>query len=76
MMTVIINFLLIIMLVLQIIVLIHMLITNIKREKADKKFWQEMNESLMKSVAKYNNLYPEEPLQLEEEKSEQTGDQK
>lgn len=75
-MTFIINVLLITMLILQIIVLIHMLITNIKREKADKKFWQEMNESLMKSVAKYNNLYPEEPLQLEEDKSEQTEDQK
>lgn len=75
-MTFIINILLITMLILQIIILIHMLITNIKREKANKKFWQEMNESLMKSVVKYNNLYPEKPLQLEEEKSEQTGDQK
>ena len=67
----IINFLLIILVILQIIVLMHTLVINIKREKAHKKFWQEINKSLVESVTRYNNLYPEEPFQLKEEKSEQ-----
>lgn len=59
--------LLIAMLVLQIIVLIHMLICQIKRHKEDKKFWEVMSEAIKQQVDKYNGLYPDEPLKLEED---------
>ena len=66
-MTILINILLIILLILQIVVLTHMLIANIKREKTDKEFWQEMNKSLKKQVDKYNELYPEKSLEFNKE---------
>lgn len=70
-MTAVINILLIIMLILQIIVLVHMLITNIKRQKEDKKFWEQMGEAIKEQVNKYNNLYPDEPLKLEEDNNDE-----
>lgn len=74
-MNTIIHILLIILLVLQIIVLIHMLVCQIKRQKEDKKFWEQMGEAIKDQVNRYNNLYPNEPIKLEEDKSEQqTGD--
>ena len=62
-----IKFLLIALLVLQIIILVHMLICQIKRNKEDKKFWEQMNNAVKEQVDRYNNLYPEEPLKLEED---------
>jgi hypothetical protein len=63
----IIKFLLISLLVLQIIILVHMLICQIKRNKEDKKFWEQMGNAIKEQVDRYNNLYPEEPLKLEED---------
>lgn len=64
---IIIKILLITLLVLQIIVLVHMLICQIKRNKEDKKFWEQMDNAIKEQVNRYNNLYPEEPLKLEED---------
>lgn len=63
----IIKFLLIALLVLQIIVLVHMLICQIKRNREDKKFWEQMGNAIKEQVNRYNNLYPDEPLKLEED---------
>ena len=63
----IIRFLLIALLVLQIIILVHMLICQIKRNKEDKKFWEQMDNAIKEQVNRYNNLYPDEPLKLEED---------
>lgn len=63
----IIRFLLIALLVLQIIILVHMLICQIKRNKEDKKFWEQMSNAVKEQVDRYNNLYPDEPLKLEED---------
>lgn len=63
----IIRFLLIALLVLQIVILVHMLICQIKRNKEDKKFWEQMDNAIKEQVDRYNNLYPEEPLKLEED---------
>ena len=60
-----IKFLLITLLVLQIVVLVHMLICQIKRNKEDKKFWEQMGDAIKEQVNRYNNLYPNEPLKLE-----------
>jgi len=62
-----IKFLLIALLVLQIIVLVHMLICQIKRNKEDKKFWEQMGNAIKEQVDRYNNLYPDEPLKLKED---------
>lgn len=62
-----IKFLLIALLVLQIVVLVHMLICQIRRNKEDKKFWEQMGEAIKEQVNRYNNLYPDEPLKLEED---------
>ena len=62
-----IKFLLITLLVLQIIVLVHMLVCQIKRNREDKKFWKQMGDAIKEQVDKYNNLYSEEPLKLEED---------
>ena len=62
-----IKFLLITLLVLQIIVLVHMLICQIKRNREDKKFWKQMGDAIKEQVDKYNDLYSEEPLKLEED---------
>ena len=62
-----IKFLLITLLVLQIIVLVHRLICQIKRNREDKKFWKQMGDAIKEQVDKYNNLYSEEPLKLEED---------
>ena len=62
-----IKILLIALLVLQIVVLVHMLICQIKRNKEDKKFWEQMSNAVKEQVDRYNNLYPEEPLKLEED---------
>ena len=62
-----IKFLLITLLVLQIIVLVHMLICQIKRNREDKKFWEQMSDAIKEQIDKYNNLYSEEPLKLEED---------
>lgn len=75
-MNTIIHILLIILLVLQIIVLIHMLVCQIKRQKEDKKFWEQMGEAIKDQVNRYNNLYPNEPIKLEEDKSEQQAGDK
>ena len=66
-MDLVIKFLLITLLVLQIIVLVHMLICQIKRNREDKKFWKQMGDAIKEQVDKYNNLYSEEPLKLEED---------
>jgi Flp pilus assembly protein TadB len=63
----IIRFLLIALLVLQIVILVHMLICQIKRNKEDKKFWEQMDNAIKEQVNRYNNLYPDEPLKLEED---------
>ena len=63
----IIRFLLIALLVLQIIILVHMLICQIKRNKEDKKFWEAMDKAIKQQVDKYNGLYPDEPIKLEED---------
>lgn len=62
-----IKFLLIALLVLQIVVLVHMLICQIKRNKEDKKFWEQMGNAIKEQVDRYNNLHPEKPLKLEED---------
>lgn len=62
-----IKFLLIALLVLQIVVLVHMLICQIKRQKEDKKFWEQMGEAIKDQVNRYNKLYPDKPLKLEED---------
>jgi len=62
-----IKFLLIALLVLQIVVLVHMLICQIRRNREDKKFWEQMGEAIKEQVNRYNNLYPDEPLKLEED---------
>ena len=62
-----IKFLLIALLVLQIVVLVHMLICQIKRNKEDKKFWEQMGSAIKEQVDRYNNLYPDEPLKLKED---------
>ena len=62
-----IKFLLITLLVLQIIVLVHILVCQIKRSKEDKKFWKQMGDAIKEQINRYNNLYPEEPLKLEED---------
>lgn len=71
-----IKFLLIALLVLQIVVLIHMLVCQIKRQKEDKKFWEQMGDAIKDQVNRYNNLYPNEPIKLEEDKSEQQAGDK
>lgn len=75
-MNTIIHILLIILLVLQIIVLIHMLVCQIKRNREDKKFWEQMGIALKDQIDRYNNLYPDEPIKLEEDKSEQQAGDK
>lgn len=75
-MNTIIHILLIILLVLQIIVLIHMLVCQIKRQKEDKKFWKVMSMAVQDQVNRYNKLYPDEPIKLEEDKSEQQAGDK
>ena len=62
-----IKLLLIALLVLQIVVLVHMLICQIRRNKEDKKFWETMGEAIKDQVNRYNKLYPDEPLKLEED---------
>lgn len=62
-----IKFLLITLLVLQIVVLVHMLICQIKRNKQDKKFWEQMDKAIKEQVDRYNNLYPDEQLKLKED---------
>lgn len=62
-----IKFLLIALLVLQIVVLVHMLICQIRRNKEDKKFWEQMSNAVKEQVDRYNKLYPDEPLKLEED---------
>lgn len=62
-----IKFLLIALLVLQIIVLVHMLICQIRRNKEDKKFWEQMGIAIKDQINRYNKLYPDEPLKLEED---------
>ena len=42
----------------------------IKRNKDDRKFWEHMNNAVKIQVDKYNDLYPEEPLSLEDNKNE------
>lgn len=64
-----IKFLLIALLVLQIVVLVHMLICQIKRNKEDKKFWEQMDKAIKEQVDRYNNLYPDEQLKLKEDSS-------
>lgn len=59
--------LLIILLVLQIIILIYTLVCQIKRNKEDEKFWATMNEEMTQQIDKYNSLYPDEPIKLEED---------
>lgn len=63
------KFLLIASLVLQIVVLVHMLICQIKRNKEDKKFWEQMDKAIKEQVDRYNNLYPDEQLKLKEDSS-------
>lgn len=75
-MNTIIHILLIILLVLQIIVLIHMLVCQIKRQKEDKKFWEQMGIAIKDQMDRYNQLYPDEPIKLEEDKSEQQAGDK
>lgn len=62
-----IKILLIALLVLQIVVLVHMLICQIKKHKEDKKFWEQMGEAIKDQVNRYNKLYPDKPLKLEED---------
>ena len=50
MLNIIIKSLLIILLVLQIVLLAYMLIVHIKREKEDKKFWDNIHKELDKSL--------------------------
>ena len=62
-----IKFLLITLVVLQIIVLVYTLVYQIKSDKEDKKFWEQMGNAIKEQVDRYNNLYPDEPLKLEED---------
>lgn len=62
-----IKFLLIASLILQITVLIHMLICQIERNKEDKKLLEQLDTAIKEQVDRYNNLYPKEPLKLEED---------
>lgn len=62
-----IKLLLSILLGLQIIISIYMLICQIKRNKEDKKFWEQMDKSIKEQVDRYNNLYPDEQLKLKED---------
>lgn len=55
------------LLVLQIVVMIYTLVCQIKRNKEDKKFWEAMDEAIRQQVDRYNDLYPDEPLKLEED---------
>lgn len=64
-----IKLLLSILLGLQIIISIYMLICQIKRNKEDKKFWEQMDKAIKEQVDKYNNLYPDEQLKLKEDSS-------
>lgn len=75
-MNTIIHILLIILLVLQIIVLIHMLVCQIKRQKEDKKFWEQMGDAIKDQVNRYNNLCSNVPIKLEEDESEQPTENK
>lgn len=59
--------LVIVLLVLQIVVIIYTLVCQIKRNKEDKKFWEAMDEAIRQQVDRYNDLYPDEPLKLEED---------
>lgn len=59
--------LVIVLLVLQIVVMIYTLVCQIKRNKEDKKFWEAMDEAIRQQVDRYNDLYPDEPLKLEED---------
>lgn len=63
----IIKLLLIVLLGLQIIISIYMLICQIKKNKEDKKFWEQIGSAIKEQVDKYNDLYPDEPLKLEED---------
>lgn len=63
----IIKLLLIVLLGLQIIISIYMLICQIKRNKEDKKFWEQMDKAIKEQVDRYNNLYPDEQLKLKED---------
>ena len=62
-----IKLLLSVLLGLQIIISIYMLICQIKRNKEDKKFWEQMDKSIKEQVDRYNNLYPDEQLKLKED---------
>ena len=64
-----IKLLLSILLGLQIIISIYMLICQIKRNKEDKKFWEQMDKAIKEQVDRYNNLYPDEQLKLKEDSS-------
>ena len=44
-----------------------MLICQIKRNKEDKKFWEQMDKAIKEQVDRYNNLYPDEQLKLKED---------
>ena len=71
-MNIILYVLLIILLMLQIIVLLYTLIGQIRRNKEERKLWTQMNEAIKNQVKRYNDLYPDEPLQLNEDtKNEQ-----
>lgn len=61
----IIKLLLIVLLGLQIIISIYMLICQIKKNKEDEKFWEQIGSAIKEQVDKYNDLYPDEPLKLE-----------
>lgn len=62
-----IKLLLSILLGLQIIISVYMLICQIKRNKEDKKFWEQMDKAIKEQVDRYNNLYPDEQLKLKED---------
>jgi len=64
--------LLITLLILQIAVMIYLLISNIRRDREDKKFWNSMQESLQEATQKYYEDCNKCVEQLEEEnKNEQ-----
>ena len=75
-MNTIIHILLIILLVLQIIVLIHMLVCQVKRQKEDKKFWEAMSKTIDNQLNVYNDLCSNVPIKLEEDESEQSTENK
>ena len=62
-----IKLLLSVLLGLQIIISIYMLTYQIKRNKEDKKFWEQMDKAIKEQVDRYNNLYPDEQLKLKED---------